>query len=315
MDGIWFVYLVLAAFPGLIIFAAIYKYMEVSEAARWPSAPGQVVVSKSETRQVKTGPNSSDTEPRNFAKIVYEYTVAGRKLRCDRVSIGENLGNFEVVETIAKYPVGKAVTVYYKPTEPTKAVIERDVPPGMWKGVTYLVLGMVAVIVGFIVGFRKLGEFVSAFVRDPLEAPFVAACVGFALLAALVIYAIQRHVARMAKWPTVPGRIVSYGVRQFEKLDDDGRRWRTWHRADVQYSYDVNGVPYTGDKTGTTGRASTTTPWLLGRGASYAAGDPVDIHYNPENPAESILRPRLGPLLLLWLIPVAVLALGYAVGR
>lgn len=315
MDGIWIVYLVLAAFPGLIVFAALYKYMEVSEAARWPGTPGRVVVSTSEARRVKAGPNSSDTQTRNFAKIVYEYTVAGRKHRCDRVSIGENLGDFEVAETIARYPVGKAVTVYYKPTEPAKAVIERDVPPGLWKGVTYLVLGMIAVMVGFIVGFRQIGEFVSAFVRDPLEAPFVAACVGFALLAALVICAIQRHVARMAQWPTARGRIEFSGVRQFEQLDDDGGRWRTRHRADVRYSYEVDGVSYTGDKTGTTARVTSNIPALVKPGARYAAGEAVEIHYNPDNPAESILRPRTGPLWLLWLIPVAVLALGYAVGR
>jgi hypothetical protein len=274
-----------------------------------------VVVSKSEARRVKTGPNSSDTEPRNFAKIVYEYTVAGRQHRCDRVSIGEDLGNFEVAETIARYPVGKAVTVYYKPTDPSRAVIERDVPPGLWKGVTYLVLGMIVVIVGFIVGFRKIGDFFGSVVRDPAEAPFVTACVGFALVAAVVIFAIQRNVARMSAWPTARGRIEFAGTRQFEQLDDDGSRWRTRHRIDVRYSYDVNGLSYAGDKTGTTGRASTTTPWVLGRGARYVAGDAVDIHYNPENPAESVLRPRTGPLWLLWLIPVAVLALGYAVGR
>lgn len=315
MDGIWIVYLVLAAFPGLIVFAAIYKYMEVSEAARWPSAPGRVVVSTSEQRDVKAGVNTSDTVTRNFAKIVYEFTVAKRKYRGERVSIGENMGDFEVAETIARYPVGKAVTVYYKPTEPSKAVIERDVPPGMWKGVTILVLVLIGIILVSVFGFRALGDIVSTFVRDPREAPFVAACVGFALLAALVITAIQRNVARMTQWPTARGRIEFSGVRQFEKLDDDGGRWRTLHRADVQYSFDVNGVGYTGDKTGTTGRASTTTPWVLGRGAPYAEGDAVDIHYNPANPAESILNPRTGPLWWLWLIPAAVLALGYAVGR
>ncbi len=55
MDGIWIVYLFLAAFPGLIIFAAIYKYMEVSQAARWPSTEGRVVVSTSETREMSAG--------------------------------------------------------------------------------------------------------------------------------------------------------------------------------------------------------------------------------------------------------------------
>ena len=131
MDGIWLVYGFLALFPGLIIFAAIYKYIEVSQAARWPSTPGRVVVSTSEMRDVRSGgPSSNDTEPRNFAKIVYEYTIAGRKYQCDRVSIGENMGNFEVAETIARYPKGKSVTVYYNPDKRSQAVLERDLPPG-----------------------------------------------------------------------------------------------------------------------------------------------------------------------------------------
>lgn len=168
MDGIWIVYLFLAAFPGLIVFAAVYKYMEVRQAARWPSAPGRVVRSGQETRRVRSGgPDSDDTEPRNFAKIVYEYTIAERKYRCDRVSIGEDLGNFQVAETIARYPVGKPVTVYYDPNERSKAVLERDLPPGIWKGVTIIVLALAGLIVGSVVGFRKLGDVMSAFVRDP----------------------------------------------------------------------------------------------------------------------------------------------------
>ena len=71
-------------------------------------------------------------EERNFADIVYEYSVAGRKLRNNRVSIGEDLGNFQVAETIAKYPVGTVVTVYYNPLHPDQAVLERDLPKGMW---------------------------------------------------------------------------------------------------------------------------------------------------------------------------------------
>jgi hypothetical protein len=102
MDGIWFVYLVLAAFPGLIAFAAIYKYFEVRRASRWPSVPGRVVVSKSEMRSVKSGgANSDDTEVRNFAKVVYEYKIATGTYRCDRVSVGEDLGNFEDARQIS----------------------------------------------------------------------------------------------------------------------------------------------------------------------------------------------------------------------
>jgi uncharacterized membrane protein len=315
MDGIWIVYLFLAAFPGIIIFAIVYKYIEVSRAARWPSTPGCIVVSTSQVREVRSGgPDSDDTEPRNFARIVYEYTVGGRKLRHDRVSIGEDLGNFEVAETIARYPVGKMVTVYYNPRKYNEAVLERDLPPGIWKVATIGVLVIVVLIVGAIVGFRKLGELIAATIPNPATAPFVTACLGFALVAALMIFGIQRNVARMRAWPTVPGRIGSADVREFQALsesDAGSRRWVTRYRGSIVYSYEVAGVRYSGDQIGTTGRVSSSMSGLVRPNARYQPGKVVDIHYNPDNPAESILAPRSGPLWLLWLVPAAMLALAY----
>jgi hypothetical protein len=265
------------------------------------------------------GADSNDTELRNFAKIVYEYTVAGRKYRCDRVSIGENMGNFEVAETIAKYPVGRAVTVYYNPSKRSQAVLERELPPGMGKTITIIVVVLIALIVGSVVGFRKLGDFMSGLVRDPAGAPFVTACVGFALLSALIVYGIQRNVWRMLAWPVTPGRIDSAGVQEFEALssDDGGRsRMETRFRSNIVYSYEVGGVRYTGDKLGTTGRFSSNIAGFARRGAArYAPGSAVEIRYNPDKPAESILDPRVGPLWLLWLVPAAMLALAWFVGR
>jgi hypothetical protein len=315
MDGIWFFYLILAAFPALIVFAAVYKYMEVTQAARWPRAQGRVVVSTSEVRQVRSGgPNACDTEPRTFAKIVYEFSVAGRKYRGNRVSIGEDMGNFQVAETIAKYPCGKDVFVYYNPRRPTEAVLERELPPGIWKGVTIVVVVLVGLIVGSIVGFNKLGDFVRGIVRNPGEAPFVTACVGFALLAALVIWAIVRNAARQRSWPVVAGRIESSGAREFQERDD--RRWRTRYRAEIVYSYEVAGVRYTADKSATGVRISSVLESFARKAAEpYPAGAAVEVHYNPDNPAESAIDPKTGWLLLLWLIPVAMLALAYSVGR
>ena len=210
--GTLFIYLVLAAFPALIIVAAVYKHMEVAQASRWPKAKGRIVSSTSEARAVKTlDSTSDDTEQRTFAKIVYEFTVAGRKYQGDRVSIGEDLGNFQVAETIAKYPRGKEVTVYYNPRKPTQAVLERDLPPGIWKGVAVIVLVLAGLIVGGIVTSHELGDLAHGLVGNTANAPFVAACVGFALLAALVIWGIQRNAARQRSWPTAPGRIEQLG--------------------------------------------------------------------------------------------------------
>ena len=47
----------------------------------------------------------------------------------------------------------------------------------------------------------------------------------------------------------------------------------------------------------------------------YPAGMTVEIHYNPDNPAESVLSAGSRWLLLLWLLPLGMLALAYFVGR
>jgi hypothetical protein len=121
----WFVYAMLLAPVALVAFAAIYKYLEVRAAADWPSVPGKIVTSKSEVRQVKVPDSSREDghrfEGRNFASIVFEYAIAGQTYRNNRVTIGEDRGNFKVTETIARYPVGKPVTVYYNPARRSSA--------------------------------------------------------------------------------------------------------------------------------------------------------------------------------------------------
>lgn len=314
------VVLALAAFPAVIVAAAVYKYMEVMRAARWPKVQGRIVTSTSEARTVKSGgANTNDTETRTFAKIVYEFTLAGRKYRGGRVSIGEDMGNFEVAETIAKYPVGKEVTVYYNPVKPSECVLERDAPPGLWRGFA-IILAVVAGLIGLgIAAFYKLGDVVEWLFGNSPNPQFVAACIGFALLSALIIWAIQRNAARQRGWPTAPAVIEQSGVREFEELErrDKGPdRWRTVYRAEIIYSYDVAGVRYTGDTVAGGTRISSNIEAVARKAAAkYPAGMKLDIRYNPANPAESLLKPPGRWLLLLWLVPASVLVLAYLAGR
>ena len=320
MNEIWFIIGFLLLFPAVILFAGIYKYIQVSQAARWPSAQGVVIASGTEAREVKSGGvDQDDTELRTFALIVYEFTVGSRKYQGSRVSIGEDLGNFEVAETLAKYPKGKAVTVYYNPAKPSQAVLERDLPPWIWKVLIIIVAVLVGLIFGGWYGFSKLGGLMATLVRDPDTAPFVTACIGFALLAALGIFAIQRNAARQRSWPVVKGRIERSGVHEFQELerrDNAPDRWRNAYRADVIYGYDVAGVHYTGDTAASGTRVSSNLESVARKMAEkYPAGMAVEVHYNPDNPAESAIDPKTGWLVLLWLIPVAMLALAYTVGR
>ncbi len=161
-DVPWLVLLWPLLMLGVIVVAAVYKYMEVNSAKSWRSAPGVVIRSDVQTRNVKLmsdiqrADGSGATEARNFANVVYEYELFGKKLRNNRVSIGEDLGNFEVEETLARYPVGTRVTVYYNPRNPKQAVLERDAPKGMWGCITTGVLGLAAAYLIAVFGFTKI---------------------------------------------------------------------------------------------------------------------------------------------------------------
>jgi len=70
------------------------KTLQARAAREWPSTPGKVVISTSELRDVKVLDSERESgrklEQRNFANIVYHYSVAGKNLRNNRVSIGED---------------------------------------------------------------------------------------------------------------------------------------------------------------------------------------------------------------------------------
>jgi hypothetical protein len=311
--GTWVLILVLIGFPGLILFAVIYKYMEVKQASRWPSVPGRIVASGSQGREVSRGDaNSDDTEVRTFALIEYEYTVANRKYRGSRVSIGENMGNFEVAETIARYPVGKAVTVYYNPNRREQAVLERDLPTWIWKAGIIIVLVLVGLIFGAMFGYGKLVDALTQTLPNPARAPFVAISLCFAAVAALFVFAFQRQASMQRKWPTVDARIENSGVHAFESRDSDSDRLRTQYRVDVVYSYEIAGVRYTGDKFSASQFSANTEVLARRQAERYPAGSAIQVHYNPANPAEAIVNPGgRALLLLLWLVPLAVVILAY----
>ena len=205
----WFVYAMLLAPFGLIVFAVIYKYFEVRNASDWPSTPGKVIVSTSEVRNVgvldDTVQDHRSLEPRNFANIVYEYTVSGQKLTNNHVRIGEERGNFEVAETIAKYPVGAQVTVYYNSRHPRDAVLEREMPKGAGGCLAIGAIIMLAIVLGIMFGMPRVNQAVAAQLSDPKLSVLVLALAGFGAAIALFGLALHRQASLVRTWPVVPG--------------------------------------------------------------------------------------------------------------
>ncbi len=303
----WFVYAMLLAPLGLLLVAAAYKSLQVRAAREWPSAPGKVVVSKAELRDVKVLDDSREDrhriEKRNFANIVYEYSVRGETLRNNRVSIGEDLGNFEVAETLARYPVGKSVTVYYNPLHPHEAVLERDLPKGLWGCLGIGTAIVLAIVFGSAIGLHQLTEFLTSRVADPKLSPLVVAFGGFGCAIALFALALQRQASLAQRWPVVSGTIKLSGIESYRAAPSDkGSRGPIMYQRQVSYAYTYHGIPYTNVHASLASTVASTSSWLVRKATTdWQNGATVKVYVNPKNPAEATLEPRVPFVGLLWL--------------
>jgi hypothetical protein len=297
---------------ALVLFAAAYKTLQVRAAREWPSTPGKVVISDSEVRDVRVLDDSREDnyriERRNFADIVYQYSVAGKQLRNNRVGIGEDRGNFEVAETIAKYPVGMDVTVYYNPLRPNEAVLERDLPKGLWGCLGIGTAVVLAIVFGGVFGLNRLTAFVSTRLVNPKFSPMVVVFGAFGLVIALFALAMRRQSQLAKHWPVVPGIIRMSDVQQYRNAPSkDGVRGEVMYQRQASVAYTYNDVAYTCIEGSVATGANSTSGWLMRKfTTAYQDGAGVNVYVNPANPSEATLNPR-GGVFIIWILGLLAL--------
>jgi hypothetical protein len=303
----WYVYAMLLAPLALILFAAIYKSLQVRAAGDWPSVPGKVMVSNSEVRDVrvldKEREDGARLEPRNFANIVYQYSVSGEIFSNNRVSIDDDRGNFGVAETIARYPVGTDVTVYYNSRHPRDAVLERDTPKGWWGCLGIGTAVTLVIIFGGVFGLNQLTEFIATRLGNPrMSAPVVFFAV-FGSVLALFALAIQKQASLARKWPVVTGTIKMSDVEQYRAASTGMARGPLMYQRQVSYAYRFNNVAYSNVTATFATGINSTSGWLVRKfTTAYQEGASVDVHVNPANPSEAVLNPGVGLVsAILWL--------------
>jgi hypothetical protein len=313
----WFVYLMLLAPLGLLLFAAAYKSLQVRAAREWPSAAGKVVASHAQVRETRVIDSDREggyrTEQRNFANIAYEYSVAGQKLRNNRVSIGEDLGNFQVSETIAKYPVGAVVTVYYNPLHPKEAVLERDLPKGLWGCLGIGTAITLVIVFGSAIGLNKLSEFVSTKLVHPTASPLIIAFGAFGSVIALFALAMHRQAQLAGKWPVVSGIIKLSGLEQYRAAPTDGgTRGQIMYQRKVSYTYIYDNQSYTGMHANLSSNVASSSSWLMRKlTPPYKDGAEVKVWVNPANPSEATLNPGSPFVWFVWLLVAGFAGLSY----
>ena len=102
----------LIAFPFAIWNA--WKTMERAKASvNWPSTTGTVTARGTKKAMFRSQP-----------RIVYAYEVNGTAYSSERISFAPGVPPKETDEIVARYPVGKPVTVQYSPEKPSEAVLE-----------------------------------------------------------------------------------------------------------------------------------------------------------------------------------------------
>jgi Protein of unknown function (DUF3592) len=99
---------------------------DAMKAARWPTAAGTVLSSKSVSRRV-FAPGRGNVTMEVWSPLVeFSFRVGGRDYHGARIAFGAAVsGGRDLAEaTIARYPTGSAVTVHYDPANPSFAVLE-----------------------------------------------------------------------------------------------------------------------------------------------------------------------------------------------
>ncbi len=292
--------------PMVVMFVAAVaaKMLEVKRASGWSSAVGRIV--KSSTAAARHRSAGEAMTVKTVPAVEYEFSVGGRKVRGNRIGIGEDSGGADTEATLRRYTVGAAVTVYYDPANPKNCALERGVPEGIGKGL--------AIIVGFVIAFVGVVYWLATGAPPLVErhfpranVPVVIIAASMAVLMLLFFVASWRLSRRAADWPLVRGTVLSSGTEKIEK-NSDGRRSVT-HAPAIEYAYRVNDVDYVSRQVKLGVALSASQSYADGVAARYPKGAVIDVHYDPANPSNAALENPAGTRWFLLGIAAALFAL------
>ena len=232
--------------------------------------------------------------------------------RSSHHSLRVNVGDVEVAETLARFPKGAAVTIYYDPADPAQAVIERTMPDGSLRFMVYLSAGLLAGVIVLVFAVGGVLEAIRAHLPNPRHVGPAALLAAMGLLALRMGFVFDARARQAARWPVAPGRIDASGVEKFQVRDrfgDSYRPWRTVFRSRVVYTYTVAGETYAGNRVAFGGDPVASLAALVGGSSRrYVEGSAVEVRYDPANPAMALLECRVRGLWLLRGVAAALLA-------
>jgi hypothetical protein len=327
-------YVALIFLPIVVMLALMIgnKMWELKKARSWSQTTGRIVKSKIETQRHRFQGEAETIK--NVPAVEYEFKAGGRTVYGSRIAIGDDSGGANTEATLARYPVGREVTVYYDPDDPTQCVLERGGPQlstaepatndagspdaGAGKPVGQGDVSKKG-CVGGLIGLAAVGlaiywmivegpAYLAAhFPNAPGDPRFVLAATGFGLLALLFFFAFRSASKKAQNWPSVRGKIVKSAVEAFSEMEDG--RTRTSYRAAVEFAYAVHGRDYHGNQVKLMVQTSGSRVFAEKVCAKYPEGSDVEVHYDPANPGTAALENPTGMSWLVLAVAVACFAL------
>jgi hypothetical protein len=277
--------LIFVSMPLIMIALAITKLRELRGAAKWGIAEGRIVASAVEARHAPHVGGPSIVQ--NLASVAYEFTVAGALHRGTRINLDEIQDPSAIEATLARYPVGAGVKVYYDPKDPENCVLERGLPKGLGMG-CLAALACVVLLCGAVyavyVNFDRLAAALPARANAP-----VAIFAGLVGIFAVLLFALARRSAKaFASWPRASGKVVMSTVESYRQ--SVGRNPSTVYEPAVEYAYQVHGHEYRSRQITLDSRTGGLRSFAEKAAARYPVGMTVELRYDPSNPSRAALR-------------------------
>jgi hypothetical protein len=139
----------------ICLLIGLYNTRKAFLAFKWLETQGVILKSEIETRRV--GPNHSR---RYHALIIYEYSVQGQTYQSNRLSFSDTFRKnpAESQSKIRLYPIGKRVTVFYNPKNPSEVILERS---GNWFLRAEFFFGLIIILASLLKRIKKQPGFAN----------------------------------------------------------------------------------------------------------------------------------------------------------
>ena len=271
----------------MLVAMTVNKLLQRRRAAHWPQTAGRIMKSDVVvSHQTRIG---KETEAINRPAIEYEFSANGQKYTGRRISIGEDSGGANTEATLARYPVGAAVAVYYDPADPENCVLVRNLPSLPMQGCA---TSLTSIAFIGVVGYWIYTHFDSVIAplwnttqgRIVIIASFVGVLTLMAFLGSLIMIANQEK----APWADVIGKIVESRIQSYNRRFAETTQ--TVYAPVVEYAYIVNAREFRNRTIGTNDLVEGSRKDAEMIASRYSTDSSVRVFYDPENPGNAMLE-------------------------